>query len=227
MRLLLLVFCCLAGIAALATPTTLIWIPSTDVQPYQVLHFDADMLLYTNGGATGAEADLGFLYGALPRLELGIDFVNNFFNAEGTSTNPIWFNGKVQIIGTNTSTFALSAGVENVAVQAPANAEMWYGVASYRFGKVRVTGGGYSGLRSVLGSDHTGFLFGLEYVPNNPKWWYATDYQSGRNPFGTWNIGTAYHFTDKISYIIGMDFYNAPEIVGAKSSITGQLDVDF
>ena len=41
------VFLCLSFSVAYATPTTLIWTPSTDIQPYKKIHVNADVYVPT------------------------------------------------------------------------------------------------------------------------------------------------------------------------------------
>ncbi|MDD5681446.1 MAG: hypothetical protein PHI59_09435, partial [Candidatus Omnitrophica bacterium] len=64
-----LTFACLAG--AFATPSTLIWAPSTDVKPFGMFHLDADN--YTpvrsrdhNGNKLFVLQDYGLMAGLLP-----------------------------------------------------------------------------------------------------------------------------------------------------------------
>lgn len=68
---------------AMATPSKIIWIPSTDIQPFMVGHIDIDN--YVRGAGNSAQGrdpnimDLGFELGVLPfekvQLELGFDFL--------------------------------------------------------------------------------------------------------------------------------------------------------
>lgn len=225
MRLFLLSLLCLTALPVLATPSGLMWIPNTDIQPYQVWHIDSDALLYTNGGDTGAFADEGVEYGALPELELGVDTVNNFINIQGAGRNPFWFNGKYQLITPSAmQRFALAVGVEYVGVQSSSNIRQLYVVGSYRFDGLRFTAGGYSASQSVVGHDNTGVLLGLDY--SYGKWWYDTDYQSGHNLIGTYNVGVGYNFTDKLELLVGMTFFNAADLVGANSALNVQVDIN-
>ena len=49
----------LAGTAAFATPSTQIWIPSTDIQPYKKLHFGFDQYIKDRGDSAAASAAAG------------------------------------------------------------------------------------------------------------------------------------------------------------------------
>jgi hypothetical protein len=74
--------------AALATPSTQIWIPSTDIQPFKVFHLDIDNYFRASGVAKSPPAagstrdanilDIGPLIGILPfekvQAEVGFDY---------------------------------------------------------------------------------------------------------------------------------------------------------
>jgi hypothetical protein len=78
-----LILLIVAAGTALATPTTQIWIPSTDVQPFLVGHIDLDNYFRSArnpaGGRDPNTFDFGFLIGVLPyqkvQLELGFDYL--------------------------------------------------------------------------------------------------------------------------------------------------------
>ena len=213
MKFYLIILLLLTGFPALAMPSSLIVIPNTDVEPYREWHLDLDNLLFTSGGSTGAFASDGVLYGALPRLELGVDAINNFANIKRTLSNPFWFNGKFQLIPSIVSPFALAVGAEFVTAQPSANAQLLYLVGSYRFSSFRITAGGYNGLQSTLG-DHYGAMLGAEYFAD--PWWYGVDYQSGYNVFGTVNAGIGYHLTDTWLLIVDYDFLQRAAPPGGK-----------
>lgn len=94
--------------AAFATPSTHIWSPSTDVQPYGVFHLTADMYLAAKGqdqqvgGALGARpqtvTNLGFTVGVIPsekvQLEIGFDHVAGYGVYDAY---PIYYNAKLGI----------------------------------------------------------------------------------------------------------------------------------
>ena len=80
-----LVFILLSAVTAMATPSKIIWIPSTDVQPFMEGHLDLDN--YLRAGSNSANqrdpntVDVGFLLGILPfqkvRMEVGFDFLRD------------------------------------------------------------------------------------------------------------------------------------------------------
>lgn len=87
---------------ALATPSTQIWSPSTDVQAYKVWHLGIDNYIRTSadGAVTNNVFDTGLTVGVLPsekvHMEVGIDYMET-----GTSSpadeSPIYFNAKLGI----------------------------------------------------------------------------------------------------------------------------------
>lgn len=88
-----------------ATPSTQIWIPSTDIQPYGVLHFGFDTYLrasdhgYFQAGERDPDVfDAGLTIGVLPfksvQLEVGVDYLSTFSGLK-YDDHPIYFNAKL------------------------------------------------------------------------------------------------------------------------------------
>lgn len=98
--------CGVAATVASATPSTQIWIPSTDIQPFKTLHFGADTFIRTGNESNGTNyppfVDLGLTGGILPfekvQAEVGIDLMyggaNSSANLDG---NPVYFHFKVGV----------------------------------------------------------------------------------------------------------------------------------
>lgn len=100
--------CGLTATVAFATPSTQIWIPSTDIQPFKTLHFGFDTYVRTKpepdtGGQNVPPAvDLGLTAGVLPfaklQAEVGFDLIYGGFNTSaGLDKNPLYLNAKVGI----------------------------------------------------------------------------------------------------------------------------------
>ena len=100
--------CGLAATVASATPSTQIWIPSTDVQAFKTGHFGFDTYVRTKPepGTSGQNAppvvDLGLTAGVLPfqkiQAEVGFDLIYGGFNTSaGLDKYPIYLNAKVGI----------------------------------------------------------------------------------------------------------------------------------
>ncbi|MGA2192852.1 MAG: hypothetical protein ABSG42_05675 [Nitrospirota bacterium] len=99
----------LASGAALATPSTQIWIPSTDIQPYGTFHLDIDDYIRvkkTMGSYSPIIYDAGVTAGVLPfqkiQAEVGFDYIRYGAQANGTGgtssaidDSPIYFNAKI------------------------------------------------------------------------------------------------------------------------------------
>lgn len=220
MRTIIATLLLLAGIPLLATPSTLIWIPSTDIQPKGVWHLGVDTYVYTGGTTSPAPfVDAGLTYGVTPRIELGVDAIS------GTGT-PLWVNGKIQLLAPGKSPLALVAGIYNVGTKDATNQELAYVEGSYVLFGTRLSLGAYKGREAALASslstqvDDTGLLAGVDRVMG--KWWFGADYQSGNNAVGALNFGIGYAFTDKVGVILGYDIYN----VGGPNSINFQFDAN-
>jgi hypothetical protein len=107
-----------------ATPTTHIWAPSTDVQPYGVVHMTSDVYVPAEKDATGTRPNtiinLGLTTGILPfdklNAEVGFDYKAGYGDLDDY---PMYFNGKV---GTPENTFgdffpALASGIYDVGTK--------------------------------------------------------------------------------------------------------------
>ncbi|MHB9133187.1 MAG: hypothetical protein ACYDBB_19125 [Armatimonadota bacterium] len=227
MRTIIATLLFLVSVPLFATPSTLIWIPSTDIQPQGVWHVGSDMYVYDNNGDTAPFIDAGLTYGVTPRIELGVDYAGSFANpGSGDTSNPAWFNGKVLLVApTEQTPFALAAGVYNAGFDSDNNMGVIYGIGSYTYSGTRFSLGAYTGKKSVLapagsGLDDSGILAGIDRTVG--KWWFGADYQSGKNALGAWNVGVGYAVDAKTSFIVGYDHYN----VGAPHSFTLQVDMN-
>ena len=227
MRTILATFLLLAGIPLLAIPSGLTWIPNTDIQTTKVWHLYSGTFIYNNGGGTPPFVEEGILYGPLPNVEVGVDTASGFTSAPpaSQSLNPVWFNAKLDLIAaTDKMPLALAVGGYDFSPDTSANGEIIYGAGAYTLYGWRLTGGVYDGNKDVIGTDHKGFIGGIDHTMG--KWWISGDFQSGKNLVGCANVGVGYNFTDKIQVIVGYDHYNSPSIVGAKSSVNVQFGVN-
>jgi len=113
--------------AAMATPSTQIWIPSTDIQPYKTFHLGIDNYIRASGvgKSTGDPTkrdpnvyDIGPEVGVLPfdklQMEVGFDFYSN--STEPNDNHP--FNGNFKLGTPEDSLFkyspAIAAGMYNI-----------------------------------------------------------------------------------------------------------------
>ena len=226
MRTIVATLLVLAGICAFATPTTLVYIPSTDIQGAKTWHLDQDSYIFTNGDGSPAVTpnftDVGVLYGVNSAVEFGVDVISG-------AKNPVWLNAKWQVLSPDKSPVALAIGAYNWNfTDNPAKQNMAYLEGSSLYAGTRFSYGYYTGdktgLTNALGAgDKSGVLIGIDRTINS-KWWVAIDYQGGKNAVGALSPGVEYNFTDKIGVIVGYDYYNDHRIPG---SVNVQLDANF
>jgi len=165
----------LASGVAMATPSTQIWIPSTDVQAYKTLHLGIDNYFRTSHNAhSGASRDwntmdIGLTAGVLPfeklQMEVGFDYLT--VASDPNDNHPLSGNFK---IGTPEDSLfkgspALAAGMYNIGIQQSkgiasavvSGQNIAYGLVAKTlpaFGSVpslgRVSAGYYNGSRRAL-----------------------------------------------------------------------------
>jgi len=114
--------------AALATPSTQIWIPSTDVQAYKTLHLGIDNYFRASGkGSFGNPNvrdnnvyDIGLTAGVLPfeklQMEIGVDYMS--LGIEPNDNHPVMGNFKIGTPEDSLFKFspALAVGMYNIGV---------------------------------------------------------------------------------------------------------------
>jgi len=217
-----------------ATPSTLIWIPSTDIQAHRTWHLGVDnystLKKLKDGKSfpflTNPAKDLGLTYG-YRSVEAGVDCF------PGTD-DPLFLNAKALLLKENRNRPGLAVGLYNVGTNR--------NTTGYNMMYVLVS----KALPSGAGRVHLGYCRGLGkrhlFVDSrgNPvsrdmvmagydrqidsRWWVGADFQSGKSAFGALNFGVAYSFSPNTSVIFGYDFYNDS---GYERSFTTQLDINF
>lgn len=227
--------------AAGATPSTQIWIPSTDVQPYKTLHFGSDAYLRTksnpDGSRTPPMVDLGLTGGVLPfgkvQAEIGIDVM-----ASGTAAdkNPLYFNGK---IGTPegslfTGSPAIAAGGYNFGTKhGVTNFNVVYGLAAKTLPVAgRLSAGWFAGNDRLLADrdgrpDEKGVLLSWDrtLAEISDRLWAAVDYQGSDSALGALSFGLSWAFAKNVSVIFGVDITNE-KATGGENTFTVQVDVN-
>ena len=199
------------GIPAHATPSTLVWIPSTDIQPAGTTHLGYDAYSPDSGDTL---TDLGLTFGT-GKVEYGVDYLS----ITGIE-DPVRLNAKLLLADETASSPRLAVGAMDFGGDAASN--MVYLVGSKTFPAARCTFGVCTGKENALGDDNTMLLVGLD-KQISPKWWAGVDYQSGRSGFGALNAGVAYCFTPNANLIAGYDWYNDSSLA---DTLTLQLDVN-
>ncbi len=231
-----------AGVA-MATPSTQIWIPSTDIQAFKSVHLGIDNYLRAEraGDDTNSRPhvyDIGLTTGVLPfekiQMEAGFDLITNGSSADD---HPLSFNAK---LGTPEGALfggspALAAGgylfgTENDLT----DYNVVYGLVAKTLPVIgRLSAGYYMGNDELLldengEEDNDGVLLSWDRTLSeiSDKLWAAVDYQGGDNALGALSFGVSYAFAPNVSVIFGYDIYNE-NLTGGEDTFTTQLDINF
>lgn len=234
-----------ASTAAFATPSTQIWIPSTDVQAYKTLHLGIDSYIRSskNGPITNNVYDVGLTAGVLPweklQAEVGVDYMDGGTSA-GVDAHPVYFNAKLGTPEDSLFAFspAIAFGVYNVGTQtsgpAATKQNITYGLLARTLPVVgRISAGGYHGSATVLvdengRSANDGLLLSWDRTMTeiSDKLWLGVDYMSGKSANGALNFGVSWAFSKNVSVIFGYDIYNNVK-TGGQNTFTTQVDINF
>ena len=226
-----------------ATPSTQIWIPSTDVQPYGTFHFGIDhyttVFRTAEDGAHDFPTDYGLTVGVLPfeklQLELGVDLFE-------PTDDPLSFNAKLGVPEEAFGKYFPAVAVGGFGFGAETDSKtdphtdfnIVYGEVAKKFPIIgRLSAGYYIGNDELLldadGQIHDrGVLLSWDRtMPEiSENLWLAVDYQSGDNGFGAMSAGGCWAFSKNVSLIVGYVFFNDDDLMG-KDTITTQLDINF
>ena len=216
---------------ALATPSTQIWIPSTDVKSFKDIHLDIDNYTRFDGkGYNGYNPNLyniGLSAGVLPyenvKLEIGVDFLKSGYQNTGVypyDKAPFYFNAK---LGTPEDAFDIKGlpafavggynfGTYDKAGSVSTRQNITYGLVAKTFPVIgRLSAGGYYGSERALGKGaNTGAMASWDRsMPEiSDKLWLAVDYMSGNNANGEISVGGSWAFSKQVSLIVGVVFFN-------------------
>lgn len=226
-----------------ATPSTHIWAPSTDVQPYKKWHLTSDFYVPTENNSDGTRANtitnLGLTVGVLPfeklNAEVGFDHKSGYGMLDDY---PWYFNTKVGISENAYGKLfpALAVGIYDIGIKNDkTDYDVMYGKAAktLSIGDVslgRFSVGYFKGDSKLLThsgkKDNDGALLCWERTMTeiSDKLWVAIDYQGSRSSYGATNVGFSYKFSDNTSVIFGYDFYNDKDLA---DTYTVQADIDF
>ncbi len=231
----------LSASAAGATPSTQIWIPSTDIQKYKVAHLNVDNYVAAqkedNGTWKAPVFMIGPTIGVLPyekvQAEAGFDVMKAGLPAD---SYPVYLHAKA---GTPEGSLfsgspALALGGYNFGLKKDVtDQDVVYGLAARNFGKLgRLSAGYFSGNDKVLVDENgkkanNGALLSWDRTISeiSDKLWAAVDYQGGGSALGALSFGFSWAFTPNTSLLLGYDIYNNPKVAGA-DTFTVQLDVN-
>jgi hypothetical protein len=242
------VFCMLISKISFATPSTQIWIPSTDFQKWKTMHLGLDNYIRTekiNGVRGAGMFDMGFTTGLLPfekfQGEIGIDYLSMGDN--NYDDYPVYLNAKIGL--SEGALFkgspAIALGAYNVGFKKNlTNYNIIYGVIAETIPILgRLTVGYYTGNDKVLVDENlkkanSGVLLSWDRTMTeiSDKLWLAVDYQGGKNYLGALNFGASWAFSKNVSVIFGYDIYNNKNAYyntnnQNANTFTAQVDINF
>jgi len=236
-----------AGVAG-ATPSTQIWIPSTDIQAFKTVHLGIDSYIRVQKNPDGTYSpaifDAGITAGVLPfekvQMEVGIDYIR--YGVTPFDDSPVYFNGK---IGTPENSMfnnspALAAGIYNVGLKGGdvghntlqdigyvITAKTVPVVGRFSVGWYWGNGGNVNFKDHHGNTDNNGVLASWDRVMSeiDDRLWLGVDYQGGDNAYGAVNFGASWAITKNVSLLVGYDLYNR-KATGGQPTFTTQLDVN-
>ena len=217
-----LFLCTFLTVPASATPSSIIWIPSTDIQSRDKTHLGIDNYFTMNrlkpGESTAAFTTpiIGLTWGA-KNFEFGFDYVTS-------QDSPFYFNAKAKLFGKKATDLNMVVGIYNWGTTSLTNQEVKYLLSSMSTKDGTRFSLGYGiGREEALGSDNKMLLAAIDKQLND-KWWIGMDYQSGKSALGALSFGVGYSLTPNASILLGYDIYNNSAY---KNTVTVQLDVNF
>ncbi len=245
--------CGLTATIASATPSTQIWIPSTDIQAYKTVHLNFDTYIRDHNNKDGSRTppvvDIGPTFGVLPfekiQAEVGFDVISGGGNAD---KYPLYGNFKIGMPEDNTWIPAVAVGMYNIGTKSgdarkgelATNQDIAYALVAKTLPVVgRLSAGYFTGNKKVLvkdtldsngnfQSDEKGVLLSWDRTMTeiSDKLWLAVDYMGSKSAMGALSFGASWAFAKNVSVILGYDIYNRKE-TGGQNTVTMQLDINF
>jgi hypothetical protein len=231
-----------------STPSTQIWIPSTDFQGWKTFHLGIDNYLRTkkiNGIRGAAIYDLGLTTGLLLfskiQGEIGVDYL--YMGDNIYDDHPIYFNAKIGLpenaLFKNSP--AIAFGGYNFGLKKNLTVyNIVYGEVAKTISFIgRLSVGYYSGNEKVLVDENLnvanqGILLSWDRVMTeiSDKLWFAVDYQGGKSYLGALNFGASWTFSKNVSVIFAYDIYNNKNAYyntnnQNSNTFTAQIDINF
>jgi len=212
---------------AIATPSTQIWNPSSDIQKSGTLHFGIDNYFSVVQNAQKPfqlYPDLGLTYGVLNYLEVGIDMIQ-------PSADPFYFNFKLGLPESDILPAFALGGFNFGTKSGVTDYNILYGLAAKTFSALgRFSVGYYRGMNGDLFMDGSGkeardgLLATWDKTLTN-KIWASVDYASGKSWYGSLSVGFSYIFSEQVSVIFGYVIFNNHDVV-PNNTFTTQLDIN-
>ena len=241
--------CGLTASIAAATPSTQVWIPSTDVQAYKTVHLNFDTYIRANtnddGSRTAPVVVIGPTVGLLPYEKVQAEFGLDVISAGGDADKyPLYFHGKLGTPEDSLFKFspAVAVGGYNFGTKSgdarngelATTQDIFYGLVARTIPVIgRLSVGYFSGNKKVLldengNSDEKGVLLSWDRTMTeiSDKLWVAVDYQGSNSYMGALSFGASWAFAKNVSVLLGYDIYNK-KATGGENTVTLQLDVNF
>lgn len=233
---------CLAPLAANATPSTQIWIPSTDIQKAGTCHLNFDNYISSSKETNGTwraplsmiGPTMGIFDAGKVQAEAGFDLMRN---GSAADASPLYLNAKAAApegsLGAGSPAIALG-GYNFGTRRNVTGQDIVYALAARTLPKIgRISAGYYSGNGRVLVDENgrkasDGLLLSWDRTITevSDKLWAAVDYQGGRSSTGALSFGASWAFAANTSVLFGYDIYNNAKVSG-KNTYTLQLDINF
>jgi hypothetical protein len=243
-----IVVCFFSNGTVFSTPSTQIWIPSTDFQKWKTMHLGIDNYIRTSKieGIRGAGMfDIGLTTGLLPfekfQGEIGVDYLS--MGDSNYDDYPIYFNAKIGFPegAIFKGSPALAFGAYNIGLKKNlTNYNIVYGLIAKTIPFLgRVSAGYYTGNDKVLVDENlnkanSGLLLSWDRTMSeiSDKLWLAVDYQGGKNYLGALSFGASWAFSKNVSVIFGYDIYNNKKAYyntnnQNANTFTAQIDINF
>ncbi|MBI4178220.1 hypothetical protein HY522_02200 [bacterium] len=230
-----------------ATPSSHLWTPSIDIQPYRTMHITTDVYVPVKkprGARPGTITNLGLTGGVYATEKTGVEL--GFDHIEGTY--PIYLNGKLGFregtlwssspaFAVGLYSFGLKRGGEartGKTAKTGTDYDVLYIKASKNFGRMGVlSGGAYSGNRKLLvdengNASEDGVMITwdktLGHISENLS--INLDYMSGNSTYGTFTYGFGWKFAPNVSLSFGFVDQNNDKLTPGNQFVV-EVDVDF
>lgn len=223
--------------SAEATPSTQIWIPSTDTQAFGTVHLGVDnyttIFKKAEDGGGDFPTTMGLTFGVGETESLGLEIG---FDLKEPSDDPIFLNAKIQLIEDSLFSFfpAIAIGGYDFGTNSEeTDFNITYILMAKTFSALgRLSIGYYYGNESLLldaegEKDNSGVLasFDRTLAEIDDRLWIAIDYMGGNNSYGALSFGFAWRFAENMSAILGYDIFNETK-TGGENTVTVQFDID-
>jgi hypothetical protein len=228
---------------AFATPTTHIWAPSTDIQPFNLWHIGVDLYIPVERDALGAHIptinNLGLTVGILHAKKVGAEIGFDYRSGLGIADDyPLYFHAK---IGIPEDAFgkgfpSIAAGFYDLGTKTNLTN---YGIIYAKIAKTiptsksnlgRISLGYFTGNDKLLlddkyAKDNSGIFTAWERTMTeiSDKLWLCVEYMGTKSLYGSFNFGGSWKVAENTAVLVAYDIYNNNTFT---NTVTFQLDID-